>query len=38
LKLEKITIIEIKEGRIVLSLRGIYLLTQQTVDIERLAV
>jgi phage baseplate assembly protein W len=38
LKLEKITILEIKEGRIVLSLRGIYLLTQQTVNIERLSI
>jgi phage baseplate assembly protein W len=33
LKLEKITIVEIKEGRITLSLKGVYLLTQQTINI-----
>jgi phage baseplate assembly protein W len=38
LKLEKITIEEIKEGKITLSLKGIYLLTQQTINLERLAV
>jgi phage baseplate assembly protein W len=38
LKLEKITILEIKEGKITLSLKGIYLMTQQTVNIERLKI
>jgi phage baseplate assembly protein W len=38
LKLEKIIIEEIKEGKITLSLRGLYLLTQQTVNIERLII
>jgi phage baseplate assembly protein W len=38
LKLEKITILEIKEGRITLSLRGIYLLTQQTISLEKFVI
>jgi phage baseplate assembly protein W len=38
LKLEKITILEIREAQITLSLRGLYLLTQQTINLEKLAI
>ncbi|GHU13201.1 bacteriophage protein [Alphaproteobacteria bacterium] len=38
IKLEKITILEIKEARITLSLSGIYLITQQKINIEGLII